>query len=193
MRYFLFIFLFLLSSCAPMQMAPIVSYDGHVLTSRKWNVAVLDLQYEYEAKGKIGITEYESAGRDGGRIVAGLLAAEFSTIPFFTVVERGMLEKVMAEQALQMTGATRTDSAVKIGKLVGADAVIVGELTDYVYWNNIAGFGSTVSFAIRMVDVEDGRILMSATISRPRTVVEPLTNASLTAKEVTAQLQQSAL
>lgn len=190
MRNLPVILLFVLSliGCAPT--TPSLTMDRQAINSKKWNIAVLDLHYEYEGKGMIGITAYESAGRDGGRVVAGLLAAELATIPQFDVVERGMIEKVLAEQSLQMTGAVSSQSAVKLGRLVGANAIIVGEMTDYVYWNNIAGFGSTVSYSIRMIDAEDGRILMSTTISRARGFVEPLTNASLTAKEVVAQVAQ---
>lgn len=188
MRYFFLTLIVILSGCAPA--APTFTADSAALKSKKWTVAVLDLQYEYEGKGVLAGTNYESAGKDGGRIVAGLLSSELSAIPQLELVERGLLEKVMAEQSLQMTGITSSETAVEVGRLVGAEAVIVGDLTDYVYWSNLLGAGSTITFTIRMVDVENGRILMSSTVSRVRNLVEPLTNASLTAREVATQLQQ---
>lgn len=77
-----------------------------------------------------------------------------------------------------------SDKAVEIGKMSGADAVILGELTDYIIWDNVSGFGSTVSFSIRMIDVESSNVVLSAAISRARHSVDSFANAQLTAKEL---------
>ena len=68
--------------------------------------------------------------------------------------------------------------------MLGADAVVIGELTDYVYWENISGYGSTVSFSIRMVDLQSSKVIINSSISRIRSDTEPFVNVQLTTKEL---------
>lgn len=49
----------------------------------------------------------------------------------FRVIERQQLEKVLAEQKLQMSGVIDNNSAVEIGKMLGADGIMVGSVTEY--------------------------------------------------------------
>jgi len=77
-----------------------------------------------------------------------------------------------------------SETAVAVGKLVGANAVVVGELTDYVHWESLTGPGSTITFSIRMIDSESSRVVLNSTISRARAYIEPVPNAQLTIKEL---------
>jgi hypothetical protein len=73
------------------------------------------------------------------------------------LVERGKLKAILGEQAFSASGLTEEDS-VKIGRLVSADAVIVGVVTSY----HQGGFGSpatTVSLTVKAIDVTSGAIL----------------------------------
>ncbi len=49
----------------------------------------------------------------------------------FRVIERQQLEKILAEQKLQMSGMIDNNSAVEIGKMLGADGIMVGSITEY--------------------------------------------------------------
>lgn len=53
--------------------------------------------------------------------------AAFSDIPY-RIIEREMLNKVMQEQALAMTGIVKQQKAVKIGKVLYADFLILGRI-----------------------------------------------------------------
>ena len=68
--------------------------------------------------------------------------------------------------------------------MLGADAVVIGELTDYVYWENISGYGSTVSFSIRMVDLQSSKVIINSSISSVRPDTEPFVNVQLITKEL---------
>ena len=68
--------------------------------------------------------------------------------------------------------------------MLGADAVVTGELTDYVYWENISGYGSTVSFSIRIVDLQSSKVIINSSISCIRSDTEPFVNVQLTTKEL---------
>lgn len=177
-------------SCSPVQIKPSVTIEKKILFAKNWNVAVVDLSYEFEGEGQFGMGHYISGGKDGGRVLAGLLASELSKLDNLNLVERGMMKKVLAEHALQQSGVVDTQTMADLGRMVGADAVIAGELTDYVLWNNIGGYGSTISFSIRMIDVESGQVILSSAISRARASMDVLANAQLTAEEVVAAIRK---
>lgn len=173
-----------LISCVPVQVAPTITVEKKLFKSKTWNVAVFDLDYEFEEEGTISISKYKSAGKDGGRVVAGILAAELGKLDNVNIIERQRITQLLDEQAVQQSGVVDFETAVKVGKLVGADAIVLGDLTDYVSWENIGAYGSTISFSMRMVDIQSSRVLLNASISRVHTGVEPFSAVQLTAKEL---------
>lgn len=192
MKFFILIVIVFLAatSCVPVQVAPSISMEKDILFSRNWNVAVLDLNYEFEEEGTLNMTHYLSAGKDGGRVVANLLTSELSNIDNFKLIERSEIAKLLDEQALQQSGVISPENAIEIGKMAGADAVILGDLTDYIIWDNISGGGSTISFSIRMIDLQSSRVIMNAAISRARPYVDSFANAQLTTKEIVDEIQK---
>ena len=72
------------------------------------------------------------------------------------VVERLQLWKVMEEQALQLTGAVDDDTVVEIGKLLGADYLVVGAFQK---------MGDILRLTARFVEAESGSIMKSAKIT----------------------------
>jgi TolB-like protein len=65
----------------------------------------------------------------------------------FLVIERTQMNTILEEQGFQMTGCTDSACAVKVGKLMSANKILVGEV------NSVAG---TLHTTIRIVDVEKG-------------------------------------
>ena len=73
------------------------------------------------------------------------------------LVERTRLEAAIKELAFANSGFT-TDDGVKLGKLVSADAILIGTITAY----HQGGFGkkpTIVSVSVKTIDVESGTIL----------------------------------
>src|SRR5256886_12512929 len=58
--------------------------------------------------------------------IAGMLISELAANPAARVVERGQIEKLLAEQSLGASGKVTPETAAKIGKLVGARSGIAG-------------------------------------------------------------------
>jgi len=67
----------------------------------------------------------------------------------FTVVDRKSLDSVMAEQRFQMSGDVDDNTAVSIGKMLGASIVITG---------TVGGSGSTRRLSVKALDVTTARI-----------------------------------
>ena len=55
-----------------------------------------------------------------------LVNTRVSGQPYFTVVERTALKKIMTKQAISLSGTIDETTAAKVGKLVGAEGVIMG-------------------------------------------------------------------
>jgi hypothetical protein len=118
-------------------------------------------QYQHVAISALS----DAPGAPGsGAIVAGLLTTVLANAGF-TVVERAQLEKVLAEQRLQLTNGD-DQTALRIGKLAGAKAVVLGEVSRVKQgpqWTpqNGSGYQSEVTLSLRLVDGETGIVLFT--------------------------------
>lgn len=111
-------------------------------TSGKPTLAVLDIETP-EAHASLGAA------------VADALTAAFTANPDFTVVERRRVAEVFREQGLGQTGAVLEDSAIELGKLLGAQQLVIGSLRP-------SGDGFRVD--ARRVDAESARVLAATSV-----------------------------
>jgi curli biogenesis system outer membrane secretion channel CsgG len=51
----------------------------------------------------------------------------------FVVLERAVMGKVTAEQDFAAGGRANTDTSAKMDKIIGAKAIITGDLTEFSY------------------------------------------------------------
>ena len=84
-------------------------------------------------KTKIAVLDFELQGsghqtEDMGKIVAEWLVTAFVNEGRFAVIERSLLEKVLSEQKLVMSGLLDSQSTVQLGKLLGVKAIISGSV-----------------------------------------------------------------
>ena len=111
-----------------------------LLGSSKY-LAVLDIE-------PVGLTDTEST------ILTEALTSKVIQIDQYNVVERNNINKILDEQKFQHSGCTDSECAVKIGQLLNADLMIIG---------NVGKLGSTYTMNARMIDVETGMAITSAT------------------------------
>ncbi len=118
-------------------------------SATRWALAVADLEAQ-------GIAASAAA------IVTGWLRDELFKGGTYRVLERKAMESLMTEQALQQTGCTDSDCAVKLGKMLGVQRMLLGTMGkfDDVYVVNV-----------RLVDVENGAVLGSES-AKGRTIDE---------------------
>jgi hypothetical protein len=98
-----------------------------------------------------------AAAQGSGSRVAGIVTTLLLDLDV-NMVERAKLDEVFKEQVVQLEYADDAD-VLKVGKLVGAQAIVVGEVQQ---WERTVGEQvSRVSLAFRMVDVESGVVLFN--------------------------------
>jgi TolB-like protein len=112
--------------------------------SQEINIGVV----EFEEKNSIGL-------ENAGRIIAEWVVTEIKKIGSFQVQERLLLNKVLEEQKLMLSGIIDESQAGKIGKLYGVDAIVTGSFMKV---------GDSISITGRMVNVENGEILKTASV-----------------------------
>ena len=70
----------------------------------------------------------------------------------FKVIERSAMDKIVSEQKLQASGVVDDKSAVKLGKIAGADALVIG---------HISVINGIVKVSARLVDVETAETIIA--------------------------------
>lgn len=136
--------LILLCACAP-----------HLIvrewpTGRRMRVAVMPFK---SAEG-----HPESGGMAYEAFTGNILA-----VREFDVIERGALEGTLREQKLSFSSLIGEDKAVEIGRDLGADAVIIGAVTEYRPRRLLMFPPARVALAARLVNTKTGLIEWTVT------------------------------
>lgn len=85
-----------------------------------------------------------------GKAITAMLVTEFSNREGIRVIERAQLNDMLREQDLVLSGRVDESSAIEIGKLVGAQYVLLGQASSIV---------DNLRMDIRAVDVETSEIV----------------------------------
>ncbi len=117
------------------------SSSDYSITTISTVIAVLDFD------GK-GVTNVEASA------LSDRLRLELFNTKRYTVVERAMMEEILEEQGFQQSGCTTDECIVEVGRLIGVEQIAGG---------SISKVGSTYSISARIVSVETGKILKTAT------------------------------
>ncbi len=78
----------------------------------------------------IAIADFSGEG-NSGRAAAMKLTASLFNSDYFTIMERSRIRELLSEQALGISGAVDPESAAELGRVLGVDAIIFGEVDAY--------------------------------------------------------------
>ncbi len=88
-----------------------------------------------------------------GRVVTDKMISVLVKSGKFSVLERDLIDRVVDEQKFQLSPFADENSAAEFGKILGAEAIITGKLSD---------LGSAYYLSTRVIDVTTGSLLTSA-------------------------------
>jgi curli biogenesis system outer membrane secretion channel CsgG len=145
-------------------------------SGRKKRIAIFDFDYATVHAGVAGIFGQDV---DIGKGIADLLVTDLVKDGTFSIIERKALDKIMAEQNFSNSDRANPNSAAKLGKLLGVDAILVGSITEFGNETKnvgaggggggfggfgLGGFGhknskANVAVTARLVDVDTAEIL----------------------------------
>src|ERR1700730_16644598 len=174
------LFWLVLAGAASAQPAPPAAAPAPVPTQgRKKRVAIFDFDY---ATVHSGVAALFGQDVDVGKGISDLLVTYLVKDGSYSVIERKAMDKILAEQNFSNSDRANPNSAAKIGKMLGVDAIIVGSVTQFgnetkntniggaagaLGGFGLGGFGHKKSKAIvalttRIVDIDTGEILAVA-------------------------------
>ena len=106
--------------------------------------------------GGISFIGFDSSDltESGRAILAELVRREISLAPGYSLMERQDLGSVLAEQELRLSALFDGEGAVTVGRLLGADFVMLGR---------IGKLGTLYIISLRMVDVSKGEVVRAVT------------------------------
>jgi len=112
---------------------------------------------ESEKQPRLAILPFKNANKlakdvEYGEAIAGMLSTEVINGAIFRVVERSEIERILKEQAFQLSGAVNAETAKRIGELYSLDFLLFG---------TVAKFGSLIETDIRLVDTETGEAILA--------------------------------
>ena len=162
-------------------------YDGEKIIFLDYNYEfekAYNAQFEAEAKAKdeelpplletltnIAVIEFSAKGVssfEASALTDELEVQIVSLSKSITVIERGRMEEIVKEQGFQQSGCITSECAVQVGQLLGADNVVIG---------SIIKLGSTYSVTAKIVSIETGSIIRTATIKHRGAIDYLLTNS----------------
>jgi Tfp pilus assembly protein PilF/TolB-like protein len=97
-----------------------------------------------------------------GEGAAETLTTKLAGVPGLVVVERNQVRTVLDEQTFQKTDLTDPGSAVKVGRALGAERIVIGSFADEA---------GTLMFNVRVVDVQSAVVLSAATVKGKSTAI----------------------
>ena len=148
---------------------------------QKKSIAILNFDYSTVQSGVAAIF---GTNQDIGKGVADLLVEKLVKSGQYRVIERKAIDKILAEQNFSNSDRADSTTAAKIGRLIGADAIVMGSITQFgrddrntnvggsVFGSRLSKYGlggvgaskakAVVGLSARLVSVNTGEILAVA-------------------------------
>ena len=149
----------------------------------KKRVAILNFDY---ATVQGSVAAIFGTNQDIGKGIADLLVDRFVNDGVYSVIERKAIDQIMKEQNFSNSDRADANTAAKLGRILGVDAIVIGSITQFGRDDrstNIGGGGiggrlagryglggvghkeskAVVAITTRMINVETAEILASAT------------------------------
>ncbi|HTS64735.1 MAG TPA: CsgG/HfaB family protein [Candidatus Acidoferrales bacterium] len=153
-----------------------------VSPAQKKRVAVMNFDY---STVQSSVSAIWGTNQDVGKGIADLLVDKLVNDGTYSVIERKALDKILAEQNFSNSDRADPNSAAKIGKVLGVEAIIIGSITQFGRDDkatNVGGAGvggitgrfgiggvskkeskAVVAVTARMINTDTAEILASAT------------------------------
>lgn len=124
------------------------------------------------AQNKVAILDFKNNGpNDQQHLSAGIanmLATTLAGSAAIEVAERSELDRIVLEMKLGMTGLVDPKSAAQVGKVAGANLVVIGSYT---------ALGKSIRLDAKVVNVETAVVIKGAAASAKATNIENLDDA----------------
>lgn len=106
----------------------LVAFVSTAAAQQKKRVAVFDFDYSTVQTTSAAVF---GTNLDIGKGISDLIVENLVKSGTYSVIERKAIEKILAEQNFSNSDRADANSAAKIGKILGVDAIIIGSITQF--------------------------------------------------------------
>ena len=112
-----------------------------------------------------------------GKEISDMLVARLVNNKYYTVVERDQISKVLEEQALSLSGVIDETQAAEIGKLVGAEGLVMGSGS-----YSVKDFGKWETYTVKKKEMKRYRISRQVDVKITFKIVNVTTGSIVVSK-----------
>ncbi len=102
--------------------------ESQALHTRKKRIAIFDFDYATVQSSSAAVF---GTNVDVGKGIADLLVRDLVKDGTYSIIERKAMDKILGEQNFSNSDRANSQSAAKIGKILGVDAIVVGSITQF--------------------------------------------------------------
>lgn len=128
---------------------------ANLYSQEKLNIAVLDLNGTSLPHSDI-------------KLISARLRSELFNTKKYAIIEREKMKNILDEQGFQMSGCTSDECVIEAGKMLGVQQIVAGD---------VGKIGKLFTINIRMIDIQSGKIVKTATNDTKGSVEEFLTES----------------
>lgn len=99
-------------------------------TPKVYVEALKPAKYDVADIKRVAVFDFDGP-RASGKTIAALFTDKLWKTQYFTIIERQEIEKILDEHAFNMSGAVDDSTIAEFGRLLGVDAIIVGNVNSY--------------------------------------------------------------
>lgn len=121
-------------------------------------IALAVTGFAADKKSSVAVLDFESMGTEDylGKAVSEIMRTALVSNPNYRIVERAQINKAITEQKFQKSGLIDDKSAVEIGKVLGADLIIVG---------SVVKIGNAYTINSRLIEVKTGEAKLGKNVT----------------------------
>jgi curli biogenesis system outer membrane secretion channel CsgG len=120
--------------------ATTLAVPTHAQTAAKRRPRIAVMDFDYATVQTVSASVF-GTNVDVGKGIVDLLVTGLVKDGSYSVIERKALDKILAEQNFSNSNRADTNSAAKIGKILGVDAIVVGSITEFGNETKHTGLG----------------------------------------------------
>lgn len=119
---------------------------------------------------RFGVADDAKSDQDLGLVVSELIITNLVRDHRLNLVERAKLKEILTEQAMAQAGILDEKNALKVGQMLGATALILGE---------VSAAGDAFSITARVADGQSGQVLSAESATLPKSELVALAKDSV--------------
>lgn len=114
---------------------------------------------------KVAIMPFKAETELIGTAVSDAFVTELMRAARYDLVERSQMSKVLSESELALAGLSASKAA-EVGKMLGADGVVIGTVDEYSMVAHRGGTYPAVGISARLIDCASGKVMWSVDLAR---------------------------